>query len=70
MAAKFKLSSKKAQKIARFLVEGPSTSEEDAEIEEKDHKVDKETFITRLREHIPKYQLMNGLAITSMLTRI
>ena len=55
MTAKFKLKPKKSQKIARFIVEGPSTSEEDAEIVEEDHKVDKETFITRLREHIPKY---------------
>jgi len=67
---KFSFSEKKAHKIARFLVEGPATSEEDAEVEEKDHTVDKETFIKRIREHIPFYNVLNGLAITSMLSRL
>ena len=70
LETKFKMSESKSKKIARFIVEGPSTSEEDAEIEEKDHKVDTEIFITRLREHIPKYFIFNGLAITSKLTQI
>ena len=70
LQTKFKLSEKKSKKIARFIVEGPSTSEIDAEIEEKDHMVDKETFIIRLREHISKYFVFTGLAITGMLTQI
>ena len=67
---KFNFGGTKAHKIARFIVEGPATSEEDAEIEERDHSVDKETFIKRLRSHITQYNLLNGLAITSMLTRL
>ena len=32
--------------------------------------VDRETFIQRLREYIPKYFVFTGLAITGMLTQI
>ena len=70
LETKFNFGGTKAHKIARFIVEGPATSEEDAEIEEKDHSIDKETIIKRLRQHIPQYHLPNGFAITGMLTRL
>ena len=70
ISKKLAFSEKKSRKLARFLVEGPATSEEDMEVLEKDHSVDKETFIRRVRQHIPFFNVLNGLAITSMLTRL
>ena len=69
---KFNFSNGKATKMARFFIEGPppSDSPEDAEIEEKDHKVDRETLINRFKEHVPDYMLYNSLALESMLSRL
>lgn len=67
---KFKFSNMDSKEVARFLVEGPATSDEDTEVLDQDYTVDKETFMKRVREHILSYNVLNGLAITSMLTRL
>ena len=63
--AKFRFSSAKANKIARFFVAGTATSES-PESRDQNQKIDIETFIKRLKEYIPQYE-NDGLYVETML---
>lgn len=65
LATRFPFNRTQCNKLARYLVEPHSS-----EVELKNHSIERQEFIQRLRSEIPQYGLFNGLAITSMLGRL
>ena len=61
----FPIDEKQSTKLARFIIEP-----EGEQVEIKDYTLSRPEFINRLRVLIPNYNLLNGLAITSMLNRL